>query len=37
VDIGDDGLPENWNFRIIVPAMLSLIQDLNQRIKELES
>jgi len=37
VDIGDDGLPENWNFRVIVPAMLSLIQDLNQRIKELEA
>ena len=36
VDIGDDGLPENWNFRVIVPAMLSLIQDLNQRVKELE-
>lgn len=32
----EDG-PESWNDRILVPAMLALIQDLNKRVKELEN
>ena len=34
----DDGtkLPEMWNSNIIVPALLSLIQDLNNRVSVLE-
>lgn len=34
----DDGnlIPEMWNSKIIVPALLKLIQDLNGRIKKLE-
>ena len=35
---GEDGteLPEMWNSNIIVPALLKLIQDLNNRVKILE-
>ena len=35
---GEDGteLPEMWNSNIIVPALLKLIQDLNNRVKTLE-
>lgn len=35
---GEDGakLPETWNSNIIVPALLKLIQDLNNRLKVLE-
>lgn len=35
---GEDGteLPEMWNSNIIVPALLKLIQDLNNRLKVLE-
>ena len=35
---GEDGtkLPEMWNGNIIVPALLKLIQDLNNRVKTLE-
>ena len=34
----EDGteLPEMWNSNIIVPALLKLIQDLNNRVKTLE-
>jgi hypothetical protein len=35
-DRGEDGLVENWNERFVIPGMLSLIQDLNTRIKTLE-
>jgi hypothetical protein len=35
-DRGADGLVENWNERFVIPGMLSLIQDLNARIKTLE-
>lgn len=31
-----DGNPEMWNSQILIPAMLKLIQDQNQRIKDLE-
>jgi len=30
------GQAETWNDRMLVPAMLSLIQDLNNRIKQVE-
>ena len=35
---GEDGakLPEMWNSNIIIPALLKLIQDLNNRLKVLE-
>ena len=35
---GEDGteLPEMWNSNIIVPALLKLVQDLNNRVKILE-
>ena len=35
---GEDGakLPETWNSNIIIPALLKLIQDLNNRLKVLE-
>ncbi|MDO5799101.1 MAG: hypothetical protein Q4Q33_08700 [Eubacteriales bacterium] len=33
----DQGRPEDWNQRILIPLMLKLIQDMNQRIKELEN
>ncbi len=32
----EDGEPETWNSRIIIPAMLKLLQEQNERIKELE-
>ena len=36
IDYNDDGTPEMWNANIIIPAMLQLIQEQNERIKELE-
>ena len=36
VDYDDNGEPETWNSRIIIPAMMKLIQDLNERVKRLE-
>lgn len=36
VDYDDDGLPRNWNIRILVPAMMKLIQRQNERINRLE-
>lgn len=32
----DNGKPEMWNDKIMIPAMMKLIQDLNTRIKEME-
>jgi hypothetical protein len=32
-----DGQAESWNERMIVPALLSLVQDLSKRVKELET
>ena len=32
-----DGLPENWNERVMIPAMMRLIQEQNMRITELEA
>ena len=32
----EDGQPETWNERIIIPAMLKLIQEQNERLKKLE-
>lgn len=37
VDYNDDGTPEMWNYKVIIPAMLKLIQEQNERIKALES
>ena len=31
-----DGKPEDWNIRMIVPPMLALIQELNNRVNKLE-
>ena len=31
-----NSLPEMWNSNILIPAMLKLIQDLNNRVKTLE-
>lgn len=36
VDYDDQGRPESWNSRVIVPALLKLIQEQNERLKELE-
>ena len=36
VDYDDDGLPRNWNIRVLVPAMMKLIQRQNEKIIELE-
>ena len=36
VDYDDDGRPETWNERVLIPAMLKLIQEQNKRIKRLE-
>lgn len=35
-DENGDSVPEMWNSNIIVPALLKLIQDLNNRVKVLE-
>lgn len=32
----ENGQPETWNERVMIPAMLKLIQDLNERIVKLE-
>jgi hypothetical protein len=34
--IDEEGRPEAWNYNTIIPAMMSLIKDLNARIAELE-
>ena len=36
VDYNEKGQPEMWNYKIMIPAMLKLIQELNERIKVLE-
>lgn len=33
----EQGRPEDWNQKILIPLMLKLIQDMNKRIKELEN
>lgn len=33
----EQGRPEDWNQRILIPLMLKLLQDMNKRIKELEN
>ena len=35
-DLDKDGNPRDWNMRYIIPPMLALIQDQNERIKRLE-
>jgi hypothetical protein len=35
-DSNGDLIPEMWNSKIIIPALLKLIQDLNNRVKNLE-
>jgi len=35
-DLDKEGKPRDWNMRYIIPPMLSLIQDLNKRVKCLE-
>lgn len=34
--LNEEGTAEDWNHRTIIPAMLKLIQDQNERIKKLE-
>lgn len=36
VDYDDQGQPESWNSRVIVPTLLKLVQEQNERLKELE-
>ena len=36
VNYDKDGRPEMWNTQILIPAMLKLIQEQNERIKKLE-
>jgi len=36
-DINEDGKPETWSERFIIPPMLALIQEQNERIKRLEA
>ena len=36
VDYDEEGRPESWNSRVIVPALLKLVQEQNKRLKELE-
>lgn len=36
VDYNDDGLPERWNSEFLIPGMLALIQQLNNRLDALE-
>lgn len=37
VEYNDNDLPESWNSRIMIPALLKLIQDQNERLKMLEN
>lgn len=34
--INEDGQPEDWNFRVMIPAMMKVIQNQNERINTLE-
>ena len=36
VNYDKDGRPEMWNAQILIPAMLKLIQEQNERIKKME-
>lgn len=36
IDYNDDGSAEMWNANILIPAMLNLIQEQNERLKKLE-
>ena len=36
VELDENGRPDNWNDRYIIPPMLALIQEQNERIKALE-
>ena len=36
-DLNSEGLPENWNYKILIPPMLKLIQDMYEKILSLES
>lgn len=36
VDYDDDGLPRNWNIRVMVPAIMKLIQRQHAKIMEME-
>lgn len=36
VDLDDEGRPNDWNMKFIIPPMLALIQELNERVKSLE-
>lgn len=35
--INEDGQVEDWNFRVMIPAMMKVIQNQNERISSLES
>ena len=34
--LNEAGEPEDWNFRVMIPAMMKVIQDQNERINTLE-
>lgn len=36
IDLDDEGRPNDWNMKFIIPPMLALIQELNERVKSLE-
>ena len=36
IDLDDEGKPNDWNMKFIIPPMLALIQEQNERIKVLE-
>jgi hypothetical protein len=36
-DLNSEGSPENWNYKILIPPMLKLIQDMYEKISDLES
>ena len=36
IDLDEEGKPNDWNMKFIIPPMLALIQELNERVKSLE-
>lgn len=34
--LNEQGLPEDWNYRVVIPAMMRVIQEMNQEIKKLK-
>lgn len=35
--LNDQGLPEDWNYRVVIPALTKVIQEMRKEIKELKA